>query len=136
MDPLVLVASVVGAIASPDVIMNAFIPASMSVRNPDHDFLFHQMAANFAFMSLIMGVLLRYSSDIVVWKIVQASTLVVDLAMLTSMYVTLDSQGRLDPAVWRMEEWSNAALIVWVTTLRILFLAGVGFKAVAKGKKA
>ncbi|KAH8673798.1 hypothetical protein BX600DRAFT_456211 [Xylariales sp. PMI_506] len=135
-DPFVTFSTVFLTLTNPDLMMDAMIPAALSARNPDHDFLLHQLAALYAFLGIIITVLLRYTADVGAWKIVQGAILVVDLAILVSLYVSLGQQGRLDPAVWRSSDWANWAITGVVALLRALFLAGVGLKSEGKGKKS
>jgi hypothetical protein len=135
-DPISLFGTVYGLLTAPDFFMDALIPASMSTVNPDHAFFFHQTAALYLFMALIMAGILRASPDIKIWKIVQGSILVVDLSLLASLYVCLEHQGRLDPADWRWIDYTNLVYTGYMALLRISFLSGVGVKHAVKGKAA
>ncbi|KAI9899650.1 hypothetical protein N3K66_006111 [Trichothecium roseum] len=97
MDPLVLALTVYAAIFDSKLMLHSFIPASLSTYNPDHGFLFHQLGALFGFVGLVQGGVLRVSNDTKVWKAIDAAVLVVDFAMLASLYVSLKQQNRPQP---------------------------------------
>lgn len=126
MDPLVLAPTVYAAIFDPELMLHSFIPASLSTYNPDQGFLFHQLGALFGFVALVQGGVLRVSDDVKVWKAINAAVLVVDFAMLASLYVSLKQQDRLHLGSLRAGDWGNFFFTAWVTLIRIFFLAGVG----------
>lgn len=126
MDPLVLAPTVYAAIFDPELILHSFVPASLSAYNPDQGFLFHQLSALFGFVGLIQGGVLRVSDDIKVWRAINAAVLVVDVAMLASLYVSLEQQDRLHLGSLRAGDLGNFFFTAWVTLIRISFLAGVG----------
>ncbi|KAF4984793.1 hypothetical protein FZEAL_84 [Fusarium zealandicum] len=135
-DPLVLIPTVYSLIFTPEVILDALIPATLSVYDPAQSFLFHQLAALYAFLGIVLGGVLRASSDINVWRIVTAGVLLIDVALLASLYVSLDQQGRLELGKWRWQDWGNVVLTAGLVVIRGMFLAGVGVGAEGKGKKA
>lgn len=125
-DPLLLAFLTYTLVFTPDVMMDSLIPTSMSVPNPDHAFLFHQLAALYGFLTLMLAVLLRSTSDLKVWNIVIGAVLMIDVALLTSLYVSLDHQGRLGLVHWRAQDWFNWIITGFVAVVRVIFLAGVG----------
>lgn len=127
-DPFSLVPTVLGLLFKPDLMMQGLIPATLSVRNPDHAFLFHHLAALYAFLALSLGGILRATKEIRVWKIVVAGVLMVDVSILASVFVSLDQQGRLGLAKWRWQDWGNLLYTGGVAIIRGLFLANVGVK--------
>jgi hypothetical protein len=135
-DPIVSLQTTCAAFFMPDLLMNALIPASLSVRNPDHEMLFHQLGAMYLLISILSALLPRYSADVNVWNIFQGAVLVVDFILLGSQYVSLKQQGRLDVAAWRFEDWLSLAITTFVALLRSSFLAGIGLKTVKAGKRA
>lgn len=126
LDPLVLVPTVLATVFIPEVMLDSFIPASMSAYNPDQGFLFHHLAALFTFVGIVQGGILRVTDDIKVWRVAQAGVLVVDIAMLASLYVSLGQQGRLSLGLMRSGDWGNVAFTSLVSAVRIAFLAGFG----------
>jgi hypothetical protein len=85
-------------------------------------------------MGAMFAVLLRASSDQKVWTIVQGSTLVVDIALLATLYTLLVQQGRLDVKLWNGLDWFNVIFPSWVTLIRVAYLLGIG-DAVESGAK-
>ena len=134
-DPLSLIPTVYGILFAPEFMMDAIIPATMSKPDPDQAFLFHQLAALYAFMVVILAAVLRATSDVRVWKRVIAGVLLVDVAILISMYVSLEHQGRLGLENWRWQEWGNLLYTGGVAIIRAFFLAGVGVQAVGNKER-
>jgi hypothetical protein len=82
-------------------------------------------------------ILLRYTNDVNIWKIVQFAILWADFTMLTSMYVAMRLEGRLAVSDWRQEDWFGGVITVICTIIRALFVLGVGVKQTGvKGKKS
>lgn len=108
--------------------LDAFIPPPLSARNPDQGFLLHQLAAMYTFVAIILGLVLRISKDIQVWRVVILAVLVVDIAMLSSNYASLKQQDRLNLGAMRSADWFNVLFTGLVTVIRILFLAGLGVR--------
>lgn len=77
-------------------------------------------------MGLVFAFVLRASSEPKVWRIVQASTLLVDVSLIVIMAVSLEMQGRLSTAEWRPIEWVNMVFTALVAVGRVAFLLGVG----------
>jgi hypothetical protein len=113
----------------PDGALDIYVPKEISTRNPAHDMLFSQMAGAYFVFVVIEGILLRYTDDVNVWKIVNAGFLGWDLFLLHGTYGTLSSQGRLDPASWRTLDCVALGLTVSVGLLRALMVLGVGVSA-------
>jgi hypothetical protein len=80
---------------------------------------------NFGFIS---AVLLRYTTDIKIWHIVEIANLIVDFAYFPAVFGALRAQGRLDPEVWRAEDWGSLIITWTATVVRLAFLARVGFE--------
>lgn len=136
-DPIIAGHAVYMDFFTPDTVLNAFIPDSP--RNPAHDMLFHQMGGGMLHIAFVSAVLLRYTSDVKVWRIVQGGILLVDLVGLGSLWHTLGRQGRRHPAGWRFEDWACVVILGFVTLLRLSFLAGLGFprrRAAARVKRS
>lgn len=124
---MILVVTVYALVFRPEAMWDALIPASpLSTYKPNHAFLFHHLAALYAFMAIIMGGLLRASKDIQVWRVVIAAVLVVDIAMLAIAYASVKKQYELRADDMRSSDWSNVLFTGLVTAIRIFFLAGIG----------
>jgi hypothetical protein len=134
-DPVILAASVSALVFTPQLMLDALAPPPLSAYNPDQGFLLHQLAALFTFVAIILGGVLRVSKEIRVWRVVILGVLVVDIAMLASIYASLKQQDRLSLGAMRSQDWSSIALTGFVGILRVLFLAGVGVQGVKSKKK-
>ncbi|KAF6518007.1 hypothetical protein HZS61_002085 [Fusarium oxysporum f. sp. conglutinans] len=77
---------------------------------------------------IILVVLLRYTHDINIWKIVQLAILPADFTMLTAIYIGMRISGNLALADWRSEDWFSIVVTGICTVLRIAFVLGVGVK--------
>lgn len=135
-DPISLIPTVYGLLFTPEFMLEGLIPASMSVPDPNQAFMFHQLAALYAFVAIILAFVLRASPDLKVWRIVMAAVLMIDVAMLASTYVSLEHQGRLEFEHWRWQDWGNVAYTGGVAIIRCAFLAGLGVGVESKAKKA
>ena len=129
-DPLVAVHGAYMNIFTPATTLDAYIPAEVAPYNPNHYILFQIEAAHFLCLAFLSTILLRYTQDIQVWKIMQAAILIVDLGMLYSLGNSLDQQGRLAVAKWRAEDWGCLLIVGFVTLLRSAFLLEVRFRAI------
>lgn len=134
LDPLVLAPTIYALIFTPQVMLDALVPATLSAYNPDQGFLFHQLAAMFAFVAIMLGGVLRISNEIKVWRVIIAGVLLIDIAMLASTYVSLKQQDRLSLGAMRLADWGNILFTGLVTAIRICFLAGVGVQDDTKSK--
>lgn len=86
---------------------------------------------NFGFIS---AVLLRYTSDIKIWTIIQIADFIVDVAYFWAIYGALSEQGRLAVDHWRAEDWGSVVITGAATVMRIGFLMGLGFKGYSKSR--
>ena len=81
-------------------------------------------------------VLLRLRpKDLTVWRCLQASIAIVDVAIIASVLEALNGQGRLDPSVWRVEEKGTVGLTGFVLLVRLLFLLGIGMPSATETTK-
>jgi len=98
--------------------------------------MFLQQLGGFFIATIVLQVvLLRYTQDVNIWKIVQFSILINDYALFHSLWVALSAQKRLDFGKIRAEEWGTIGITAFVTVARVLFLAGVGLGRKAGGSK-
>ncbi|KAH8882422.1 hypothetical protein GQ53DRAFT_458104 [Thozetella sp. PMI_491] len=120
------------ALFAHDVWLNNFIPSAMSVRNPQHDMLFNQVAAGFSHVAVSQALFFWSSNDVKSWKMLNGSLIVWDFILLYSYWAALSAQGRLDPTGWRSEDWTSVVITIFITLNRMAFVAGVGLD----GKKS
>ncbi|KAK3716706.1 hypothetical protein LTR37_006336 [Vermiconidia calcicola] len=111
---------------TPDVVVNAFVPASISARNEYQDFLLQQLGGSTLMLAFLAIVLLRYTSDVKIWKILEAAVLVYDFSLLYSSWYALDYQGRLSVGALRWEDWGGIAITGQAVFVRTAFLLGAG----------
>ncbi|CAN9367452.1 unnamed protein product [Alternaria alternata] len=67
------------------------------------------------------------SADMNVWRIVQLSCFVVDLAYYWAVWEVLAKQKRLDMGTWRAEDWGSIGITAFAGLVRLAFLARVEF---------
>ncbi len=117
---------------TPAFVLNAFVPALIAPRNPYFDFTLQQLGGALLMLSFIDVVLLRYTNDIKIWKILQVAVLIYDLSLLYSNYSSLSQQGRLNFGALRWEDWGGIIITAQAAVVRTAFLLGVGL---SQGKK-
>ncbi|KAH7328084.1 hypothetical protein B0I35DRAFT_403514 [Stachybotrys elegans] len=136
LDPFTLLFAVYGLIFTPELVLDVFIPASLSTYNRDQGFLFHQLAALYAFVGIMLGGMLRVSHELKAWRLVVAAVLLVDIGILSSIYISLKEQNRMHMEAIRPEELGNILFTAFIAILRVSFLAGVGVQDAPKQKSA
>ncbi|KAL2204312.1 hypothetical protein CC79DRAFT_1129087 [Sarocladium strictum] len=134
-DPLTLVPSVQMLLTDRAFFMDGLIPASMSVADPLHGFLFHGMAALYAFVGLMLAGTLRVTNEMAVWRMVVGGVLGIDVALMVSQYVSIEQQGRMSLERLRWQDWAAFGFTAGVAVIRTCFMAGIGVKPAAKGVK-
>lgn len=117
-----------GCVADPAMFLNSFVPSSMAPYNPLHSAVFSSMGAAFFLAGSSQAILLRYTSDIGVWKILNGCFLGWDFIFAHGIYSSLVAQGRLDPAGWRGEDWWGVVSVGFMTVVRAAIVLGVGLK--------
>ncbi|ETS84820.1 hypothetical protein PFICI_02845 [Pestalotiopsis fici W106-1] len=135
-DPIVCLGTSFMCFWDPDLGLTSVVPVDIATRNPYQDFLFHQTGGLYLMLAIHLAVLLRYTSDLGVWKINQAAVLVVDFILLWSQYYSQRQQGRLALDAWRQEDYAAAAITIFVAVLRTCFLLNVGFEPGKTHEKA
>lgn len=120
---------------TPAFVLNAFIPTAIAVRNPYFDFTLQQLGGALLMLIFFDVVLLRYTNDIKIWKILQMAVLIYDLSLLYSMYDSLGQQGRLSFGALRWEDWGSIVITAQAAVVRTAFLLGVGLSEGSKRTK-
>jgi hypothetical protein len=100
-DPLTLILTSTTCFLEPAAALELTVPAEVSAFVSAQAALLHQTGILYLFMGTMFAVLLRASPDPKVWKIVQAATLNVDVALIATMFVSLEKQGRPGLERWR-----------------------------------
>ncbi|KAL4793037.1 hypothetical protein BDV19DRAFT_367252 [Aspergillus venezuelensis] len=52
-----------------DAYLDSFIPPSLATREASHNMLFNQLGAGFFVVATTQGILLRYTNDVNVWRL-------------------------------------------------------------------
>ena len=120
---------------TPSFVINAFIPLALAPWNDRYNFVLQQLGGALLMLCFLDVMLLRYSKDIVVWKILQAATMIYDVVLLGSVYEALRKQERLSLSGIRWEDWGGIAITGLAVLVRGAFLLDVGLKKQGKGKK-
>lgn len=118
----------------PTVVLSSHIPSP----TPDigHAMILKQRGGGMLNFGIMSAVLLRYTNDMNIWRIVQLSCFVVDLAYYWAVWEVLAKQGRLSVGTWRAEDWGSIGITAFAGLVRLAFMAGVGFgEASRKDKK-
>ena len=111
---------------TPAFVSNAFLPSSIQKWNPSFDFTLQQLGGALLMLAFIDIVLLRYTKDVKIWKIIQGAVLIYDLSLLYSNYTSLQQQGRLSFGALRWEDWGGIFVSAQAAVVRSVFLLGVG----------
>ena len=126
-DPLLSLLGIISNLFSPAAILNGYSPNAVIPPAPETAVLLDTTAAFLAGFIVLQTVLLRARpNDLVVWRILQASTLLVDFALLGSFARALTADARLDLRLWRAAEWTNIGITGGVAVIRAAFCLGVG----------
>lgn len=117
----------------PTTVLSSHIPSP----TPDigHAMILKQRGGGMLNFGIISAVLLRYTPDMNVWRIVQLSCFVVDLAYYWAVWEVLAKQGRLNVGTWRAEDWGSIGITVFAGLVRLAFLARVGFGELGRNEE-
>jgi hypothetical protein len=127
LDPLVALSGVYLNCFNPTEVLNSYSPKAVSPPAIETRVLLDTSSGFLLGTMFLQVVLLRLKSkDVTVWKCLQASIAIVDVAIITSILMALNTQGRVDPSQWRVQETGSLGLTAFVLTTRVLFLLGVG----------
>jgi hypothetical protein len=118
----------------PSLVLSSHIPHP--VLDIGHAMILKQRGGGMLNFGFISAVLLRYTSDINIWNIVQIACFIVDLAYFWSVWEVLNIQNRLDVRTWRKEDWGSVGITGLATLVRAAWLMGVGMGKGKKGAKS
>ena len=133
-DPLAALWTSWALLTDPDLITNTYIPRATSVRDPRHDFFPQQLGGAFFYIAASQAALLRYTSDPGAWRLLNAGLLGFDAVVVYSLWCAMSAQGRLDPAGWRVEDWTTVVMTGVFTVSRAAIVAGIGLRQRAGGE--
>lgn len=133
LDPILSLSGILLNLFSPLTIVKSYNPKPHLPPSLETILLLQITAGFLTGLVLLQLILLRLRPrDLVVWKAVQGSMLIVDLFMLGGFCLALEKQGRLGVQEWRSEEWVNIGVTGWVAVVRSGFILGLGLGG--KGK--
>ena len=136
-DLIMPLAGVFGNVFAPDFILKSYTSSQVFPPAPETILLLDAMAGFFAGLAFLHVFLLRANpTNIPVWRAVQGSTVLVDLFMLGGFGRALSTEGRLDPKVWRAEDWGNIGGYAGILFIRMAFILGIGMGRQVKEKRA
>lgn len=95
-----------------------------------------QMAGCYVLFALNLAVLLRYTSDVNIWRIIVLGCLLSDFAHLYAAWGAFGTTMFWAVHTWRSENWGNIGTLYLGAFLRMAFLYGVGMtKASERGEE-
>lgn len=118
----------------PETILASSFPRNSLYAKPTPPItvLLTQASGAFIMMAFLMVFMLRYTSDVNIWKMFEFGILVTDFTLFASLYGALAAQGRLSINAIRWEEWGTIAITGFVTVVRVAFVGGLGFSKTNK----
>ena len=128
-DPFIALAGVLANIFTPAAILKSYTPRATVPASTETTVLLRRSAGYLLSTMFLQTVLLRLRpSDRTVWRCLQISILIQDVAILASLTMALAAEHRLDSTLKlvRPEEWSNFAVLAAVGLIRSAFILGVG----------
>ncbi|KAF4436163.1 hypothetical protein F53441_13307 [Fusarium austroafricanum] len=133
-DPILTLAGMYGNFIDHNLAMEAFF---VNYPPTDHFRVFiYQIGGMGTSYLLLQILLLRYTHDIIIWKMVQLAILPADFTMFTAIYIGMRISGNLALADWRPVDWASIVITGICTVLRITFVLGIGVKDTrARAKK-
>ncbi|KIY03760.1 uncharacterized protein Z520_00451 [Fonsecaea multimorphosa CBS 102226] len=137
-DPVIALSGVLTQLFSPATILRLYNASSSLTLPPaiETTVLLDSSAGYLLSTLFLQVVMLRLRpADRTVWKCLEASILIQDVALVAAVARSLDAQHRL---AWRMvtgEEWGNLGILVGVGVLRAAFLMGIGMEGGREARK-
>ncbi|KAK1819957.1 hypothetical protein LTR12_005679 [Friedmanniomyces endolithicus] len=135
-DPLIALTGFISALFFPKFLLSTYSPTATIPPTVETTQLLNILAGFYLSVVPLQVFLLRARpQDLTVWRALQFSVLVTDVAVLGAMAKALSAQGRLEPSHWRLEEAGSVALTAGVGLIRIAFLITLGMGRQARGGK-
>ncbi|OAP63078.1 hypothetical protein AYL99_02305 [Fonsecaea erecta] len=141
-DPLIALSGALTQLFAPATILrlyNVSATAAATTRPAPETTVLLDSGAGYLLSTMFLQVVLlrRRPADRTVWRCLEASILIQDVAVVGAVVRSLAAQHRL---AWRLvapDEWANLAILVGLGALRAAFLLGVGMgnAGEAKGKR-
>ncbi|KAK1074347.1 hypothetical protein LTR33_009804 [Friedmanniomyces endolithicus] len=126
-DPLIALTGFISALFFPNFLRSTYSPTATIPPTTETTQLLNILAGFYLSVVPLQVFLLRARpQDLTVWRALQFSVLITDLAVLGAMARALNAQGRLQPSHWRLEEAGSMLLTTVVGLIRFWFLMGLG----------
>ncbi|KAK1049831.1 hypothetical protein LTR74_017186 [Friedmanniomyces endolithicus] len=135
-DPLIALTGFISALFFPNFLLSTYSPTATIPPAIETTELLNILAGFYLSVVPLQIFLLRARpQDLTVWRVLQFSVLITDVAVLGATMTALSAQGRLQPSRWRLEEAGSVALTAGVGLIRIAFLISLGMGRQARGGK-
>ena len=132
-DPLFSLLGVTTNLFSPASVLTSYSIRPASPPATETMFLLDTVAGMLGGLMVFQVYLMRAKpTDLVVWRAVQAATVLVDIGMLGGFLRAMGREGRMGIGRWRGEEWINLGFLVTVLGIRGAFLGGLGIGTKSK----
>ncbi|KAK3060956.1 hypothetical protein LTS18_007334 [Coniosporium uncinatum] len=114
-------------ILSPSSALAMFTPFPTLPPAPETQVLLDSSAGFFAMLLTLNVAFLAYRpNDILVWKTLQAGTLMTDVFMLLGFAKEMQATGRFNTGMWTGQDWGNVSGYAAIAAVRVAFLMEVG----------
>ncbi|GJN75357.1 hypothetical protein PLICBS_009456 [Purpureocillium lilacinum] len=128
LDPLTALYGAWLHLATPSVAATAMAPSA--AHDPSQAFVYRQAGGLALAVAALAAALPRLSTDLRVWRALQAALLLADAAALSGAYEALRVGGRLgSTSTWTDDDVGVVGSYAVITLVRALFVLGVGFGA-------
>ncbi|KAK1061150.1 hypothetical protein LTR12_004828 [Friedmanniomyces endolithicus] len=136
-DPLIALTGFISALFFPNFLLSTYSPTATIPPAIETTQLLNILAGFYLSVVPLQIFLLRARpQDLTVWRALQFSVLIADVAVLGATATALSAQGRLQPSHWRLDEAGSVVVTAGVGLIRIAFLIGLGMgRRVRDGKE-
>lgn len=124
-EPVAIISGAIQSFSTPTKFSNFLQPTPATVPR-ELQIVFSYLSANYFLLAWLEAVVLRCTSSLKVWKVIQLGIFLSDAFHLYASAVALGSNRFWDPRKWRTEDRINLGLIAGNGTVRLMFLLGVG----------
>ncbi|EXJ75151.1 uncharacterized protein A1O5_01847 [Cladophialophora psammophila CBS 110553] len=136
-DPLIALSGALTQVFAPATILTLYNPSSAALPPAIETTVLLDSTAGYLVSTMFLQVVMLRArpADLTVWRCLQGSILIQDLAIIGAVVGALKTQHRLDWGLVTAKEWSNLAILAGVGALRVAFLLGIGVGGRGKAKK-
>lgn len=134
-DPALSLFGVLSSMFAPHFILRGYSPSPIDPPAIETSVLIDLHIGCYASLAFLQAILLRARpTDVVVWRILQASTAIMDAGVVLAFSKALSTQGRLHWSQWREDEVPQICINGALVILRMAFILGVGFSKTKKSE--